>query len=205
MKFAYPVPINTPVTQDFAAHVLAAKVNHWTNYNGGIDWAVASGTPIVAAQAGTVTAVRRDATGYGNHVRIQHDESYVTIYGHMMDFAVKVGDKVKAGQVIGRSDNTGNSTGPHLHFELRKGSTPIDPAPLLIQEMEPSTPPAPVPSEPGETVYIQPFYNLRAGPGANTVDLGTTDATIQAEVIQRQGDWLQLRLSVWVHKDGVQG
>jgi hypothetical protein len=131
MQFLFPVPASSIVTQSFAEHVHRAKVNNWTNYNGGIDWAVPSGSPIAAAQDGTVSIVRNDATGYGTHVRIQHAEGYLTIYGHLMDFNVRVGDKVKAGQVIGRSDNTGNSTGPHLHFELRKNNVAVDPAPLL--------------------------------------------------------------------------
>jgi hypothetical protein len=132
MQFLYPVPSTSIVTQTFAEHVHAAKVNGWQNYNGGIDWAIATGSPIVAAQTVTVTATRHDATGYGTHIRIQHDEGYVTVYAHMWDFAVKVGDKVRPGEVIGRSDNTGNSTGPHLHFELRRNNVPVDPAPLLV-------------------------------------------------------------------------
>jgi hypothetical protein len=131
MQFLYPVPATSIVTQSFAEHVHAARVNGWQNYNGGIDWAVSTGTPIVAAQTGTVTAARHDATGYGTHLRLQHEEGYQTIYGHMWDFAVKVGDKVRAGAIIGRSDNTGNSTGPHLHFELRKNNVAVDPASLL--------------------------------------------------------------------------
>lgn len=201
MKFLFPVPPNSPVTQDFAGHVLRAKLNGWTNYNGGIDWGIPTGTPVKAAQAGKVAMVRNDASGYGTHIRIEHDEGYLTIYGHLQNFAVKTGDRVSAGQVIGRSDNTGFSTGPHLHFELRKNNVAVDPAPLLVEQLEPA--PDPISTEPGKKVTIRPFYNLRAGPGTNTTDLGTTDAAISAEVIETQGDWARVCLMVWVHKGGI--
>lgn len=148
MKFLFPVPSTSFVTQTFAEHVHAARVNNWQNYNGGIDWAVPTGSPVVAAQAGKVSQVRNDATGYGHHVRIQHDEGYLTIYGHLMDTAVRVGDSVRAGEVIGRSDNTGNSTGPHLHFELRRNNVAVDPAPLLVPFITDEQD-RPVPVDPG--------------------------------------------------------
>lgn len=160
MKFLYPVPIGCIVTQTFAEHVHRARVNGWTNYNGGIDWAVASGTSLVAAQAGTVYVARRDATGYGNHVRIEHADGYQTIYGHMMDFAVQPGDRVQAGQVIGRSDNTGNSTGPHLHFELRLNGVAIDPAPLLVTTFKTESPESPPVVEPEPGPEPQAFPQL---------------------------------------------
>jgi hypothetical protein len=141
MQFLFPVPATSIVTQSFAEHVHSARVNGWQNYNGGIDWAVPTGTQVVAAQAGVVTAARHDATGYGTHLRIQHDDGYLTVYGHMWDFTVKVGDKVRAGAVIGRSDNTGNSTGPHIHFELRRNNVPVDPAPLLTNFLPDATQP----------------------------------------------------------------
>lgn len=136
MKFYYPVPSDSIVTQTFQQHINAAKVHNWQYYNGGIDWAIRSGSPLVSAQDGIVLECRTDATGYGTHLRIDHGDKYTAIYGHMMDFAVKPGDAVIAGQVIGRSDNTGNSTGPHLHFEVRKNGVPIDPMPLLVKNLE---------------------------------------------------------------------
>jgi murein DD-endopeptidase MepM/ murein hydrolase activator NlpD len=60
-----------------------------------------------------------DQNGYGNHVRILHAEGWGTLYGHMQSFAVGQGRSVKAGDLLGESDNKGHSTGPHLHFELR--------------------------------------------------------------------------------------
>lgn len=215
MLFRQPLTVPYIVTQTYAEHLAKAKANGWgwkpgmppPYYYPGVDMVPRSGglPDVCAAQAGKVTEVRRDATGYGWHVRIQHEDGFQTIYAHLSEIRVRAGQKVRAGEIIGRMGNTGNSTGPHLHFELRKNGVPVDPTPLLLndQAVEPVTPPVMV--EPGQVVYLQPPYNLRSGPGANTVDLGTVDATMQAEVIQREGDWLQVRAAFWIHRDGVQG
>ena len=94
----------------------------------GVDWAAPTGTPIYAAFDGTVSYVG-DGGGYGNIVRISHPGGRETRYAHMSRFAAKSksGAAVKAGDVIGFVGTTGLSTGPHLHFELRQGKTPIDP------------------------------------------------------------------------------
>lgn len=131
IQLAYPIPMPAIMTQSYADHIERARVNGWSNYNGGIDWAVPQGTPVTAAASGTVTVARHDATGYGMHVRIRHDGGYMTIYGHLSQLMVSPGEVVRVGQPIGKSGNTGNSTGPHLHFELRSGSRPIDPMPLF--------------------------------------------------------------------------
>ncbi len=135
MQFLYPVPPGSVVIQSFAAHVHRAEVNGWQHYNGGIDWSVPTGTPIPAAQAGSVTQVMNDAAGYGVCVLIQHDEGYETLYAHLMDASVVVDQTVEAGDIIGRSDSTGNATEPHLHFEVRLNERTIDPAPLLVASL----------------------------------------------------------------------
>jgi murein DD-endopeptidase MepM/ murein hydrolase activator NlpD len=84
----------------------------------GLDYAVAIGTPVLAAQAGKVTTVANDPTGYGLYVRISNGV-YETIYAHLSKVLVKVGDAVSIAQPIGLSGNSGNSTGPHLHMSLR--------------------------------------------------------------------------------------
>ncbi len=80
----------------------------------------ASGTPVVASRSGTVEVVQRSSSGYGNMVLINHGDGYKTRYAHMISgsITVKVGDYVEAGRTIGRVGSTGNSTGPHLHFEV---------------------------------------------------------------------------------------
>ena len=100
--------------------------------HGGTDIAASIGTPIYAANSGTVVNSSNDCThssagvgacnhggGYGNHVWILHDNGYETIYGHMINTVVSTGESVSKGQLIGYSGSTGWSTGPHLHFELR--------------------------------------------------------------------------------------
>jgi len=212
MKFLYPVPPASIVTQTFAEHERRRELNHWTNYNGGIDWFVPTNTAIKAAQNGIVTVARADATGYGTHVRIEHVEGntkYTTIYGHLMRANVEVGDTVSAGDMIGRSDSTGFSTGPHLHFEVRKGTQPIDPAPLLVKtiaELEVGTAhpvePVDVGVEP-EQFPILPrvsitvaILNIRTGPGVENRIAGTLVVDDEVEVfrkIQRDSDiWLQI-------------
>lgn len=209
MKFLYPVPPSSIVTQTFEEHVRRAKANNWQYYNGGIDWAVPSGTPIKAAQDGAVKEVRNDATGYGTHVRVEHANGYLTIYAHMQKIDVKVGDTVKAGQVVGKSDNTGNSTGPHLHFELRKGNVPIDPAPLLVTKLDGSssqeeiedasgdmgTEPNQFPKLPKVRVTAT-LLNVRTGAGVDYPAVSTLPAGTEVEVIRKvmlgNDVWLQI-------------
>lgn len=81
----------------------------------GIDYGIPTGRKLYACIEGKVVEAQLDATGYGNYVKIENDSCGV-IYGHLKSFNVKVGDVVAPGQVLGLSDNTGNSTGPHLHF-----------------------------------------------------------------------------------------
>jgi murein DD-endopeptidase MepM/ murein hydrolase activator NlpD len=125
---------------------LAAGVAHyWRPTNGrlsqpfhpghkGIDIAVPVGTPVLAASDGVVTFVGQQR-GYGNHVEVRDADGSVTTYSHLSAFDATVGQPVKAGQLIARSGNTGHSTGPHLHFEVKlpDAVTVIDPLPWLAQ------------------------------------------------------------------------
>jgi murein DD-endopeptidase MepM/ murein hydrolase activator NlpD len=99
-------------------------------FHPGIDIAVPSGTPIHAAAAGRVTTAGYSG-GYGNLVVIQHEGPYATAYGHQSRLEVYVGEAVQQGQLIGYVGTTGNSTGPHLHFEVRINGRPTDPARYL--------------------------------------------------------------------------
>jgi murein DD-endopeptidase MepM/ murein hydrolase activator NlpD len=97
-------------------------------YHSGVDIANHIGTPILAADSGRViVAGWTDNTGYGNRVMIDHGNGYVTLYGHMSQINVQVGQTVKRGDVIGLMGSTGRSTGPHCHFEVRVGGVPQDP------------------------------------------------------------------------------
>ena len=86
---------------------------------------------IAAAEAGTVTLVEYLRYGYGQHVILTHGDGLSTLYAHLSEIYVKVGDRVKRGQVLGRMGSTGRSTGTHLHFEVRKNGQIVNPLPFL--------------------------------------------------------------------------
>lgn len=92
----------------------------------GVDYAAATGTPIKAATDGTVTEAGW-TSGYGNYTCISHADGLSSCYAHQSAIGVSVGQTVARGELIGKVGNTGNSTGPHLHFEARKNGTPVDP------------------------------------------------------------------------------
>jgi murein DD-endopeptidase MepM/ murein hydrolase activator NlpD len=99
--------------------------------NDGINLAVPEGTPVKAADDGVVAYAGNELKGYGNLVLVRHANGFVTAYAHASDILVKRGETVKRGQVIAHSGQTGNVTSPQLHFEIRKGSTPVDPSQYL--------------------------------------------------------------------------
>ena len=95
----------------------------------GIDIANSIGTPILAVMDGTVIS-SGPASGFGNWIRIQHDDGSVSVYGHMSTLNVSVGERVTAGQHIAGMGSEGHSTGSHLHFEIHPtGNGAVDPAP----------------------------------------------------------------------------
>lgn len=103
----------------------AASGNHE-----GLDLAAPEGTPIAAAAAGRVLYAG-EQPGYGTLVILEHPEGLVTLYAHNRENLVKDGQRVLQGQVIARVGVSGRTSGPHCHFEVRRGPTPIDPLPLL--------------------------------------------------------------------------
>jgi murein DD-endopeptidase MepM/ murein hydrolase activator NlpD len=99
--------------------------------NDGINLAVPEGTPIKATDDGVVAYAGNELKGYGNLVLIRHSGGFVSAYANASKLLVKRGDTVKRGEVIARAGQTGNVTSPQLHFEIRKGSTPVDPTKYL--------------------------------------------------------------------------
>ena len=99
--------------------------------NDGINVAVPEGTPIKAAEDGVVAYAGNELKSYGNLVLVRHANGYVTAYAHASEILVKRDEPIKRGQVIAKSGQTGNVTAPQLHFEIRKGSSPVDPMPYL--------------------------------------------------------------------------
>jgi murein DD-endopeptidase MepM/ murein hydrolase activator NlpD len=99
--------------------------------NDGINLAVPEGTPVKAAEDGVVAYAGNELKGYGNLILVRHANGYVTAYAHASELLVKRGDTIKRGQVIAKSGQSGEVASPQLHFEIRKGSTPVDPLQFL--------------------------------------------------------------------------
>ena len=111
-------PVSGPVTSGFGVR--------WGRMHEGIDIAVGEGTPVRAAAAGTVIYAGW-MSGYGNLVAVDHGNGLSTAYAHNSSLAVSVGQSVAAGKIVSYSGNTGNSTGPHVHFEVRVNGSAVDP------------------------------------------------------------------------------
>jgi peptidase M23-like protein/putative peptidoglycan binding protein len=140
-------------------------VDRGDHLHSGIDFPVPEGTPVGAAGVGAVIFAGYNSGGYGNLVVVQHRLGYTSWYAHLSSIAVSSGQAVDGGSRIGYVGSTGNSTGPHLHFEVRRYDTPIDPAPLLLS-----------------TVAARPAAGARPGPSGGCDDLGPRGAA--------GGDWI---------------
>lgn len=106
-------------------------------FHEGVDFTAPVGTEIYATGDGTVTEVERLKVGYGNYVVIDHGFSYETVYAHLSKFNVRRGQQVKRGQVIGYVGNTGKSTAPHLHYEVRRNGRPVNPIHYFYNDITP--------------------------------------------------------------------
>lgn len=102
----------------------------WGRMHEGMDFAGSTGTPIVAGGDGTVVFAGRQS-GYGNMVDIRHSNGFMTRYGHMSRIRVSEGQRVSRGELIGDMGNTGRSTGPHLHYEVHRNGSPVDPSTFI--------------------------------------------------------------------------
>ena len=123
-RFLRPVP--GPIGDRFGARREGGRQHQ------GIDFPVGYGTRIGAAAGGTTIFAGRNYGGYGNLVVVQHPLGYTTWYAHMSSITTWVGESVSGGTRLGYVGSTGYSTGPHLHFEVRRYNTPVDPLPLLL-------------------------------------------------------------------------
>ena len=108
-----------------------------SKFHSGIDFAAAVGTEVFVTGDGEVEKVEHNHWGYGNMITVDHGYGYKTNYAHLSKFAVKKGQKVKRGQVIGYVGNTGKSTGSHLHYEVLKNDKPIDPIHFFFNDLSP--------------------------------------------------------------------
>lgn len=129
-KLGMPISGNYRISSNFGYRI--HPITHVKKLHTGIDFAAKQGTDIYAAESGVVI-VAQAWSGYGNAVIIDHGNGLWTLYGHIRNGGIKVekGQSVKKGQKIAEVGSTGNSTGPHLHFEVRKNEVPVDPAGYL--------------------------------------------------------------------------
>lgn len=163
MQLRKPFDGNYPITQKFGEKITNPKGHN------GIDYALPMGTPVLAAADGIVEKAGVDNTGYGNMVLVRHLWNDGTVYAHLRNWSVQVGQKVKAGDVIGHSGNSGNSTGPHLHFEYRTVfndyKSAIDPE-IFMKDSSPIQNPEPVGAVPfGRVRVIADYVAIRNSPG----------------------------------------
>lgn len=103
----------------------------------GLDFAAPIGTPVHVSGNGTVTKIARERTGYGNWIMVDHGFGYETLYAHLHEINVRVGEKVVKGQTIGSLGNTGTSTSPHLHYEVHKNGRQVNPINYCMDGLAP--------------------------------------------------------------------
>lgn len=122
----------TPVTDEsvqIPLHEYRLTQKFWF-LHAGLDMATLTGTPIRPVMTGSVIKVERDA-GYGNYVIVEHNGGYESLYSHLSEISVSVGQHVSMDTVLGKVGSTGRSTGPHLHLEIREEGRVVNPAPIL--------------------------------------------------------------------------
>ena len=125
-------PVEGTITSTFGFRIgpRSSKLERHTGW----DIAIDTGTPAATTGAGKVITAGWSSIGYGLHVVVDHGNGLTTLYGHLSKLEVAEGDEIELGQVIGQVGSTGNSTGPHLHYEVRLNDTAVDPGPFLARE-----------------------------------------------------------------------
>lgn len=109
-----------------------------TKFHEGIDFTAAVGTPVYATGDGVISEAEYNSGGYGNKIIVNHGYSYETVYAHLSKIKVKVGQRVKRGEIIGLMGNTGKSTAPHLHYEVHKSGVPMNPIYFFFNDITPA-------------------------------------------------------------------
>ncbi len=186
MNLNQPFAGEYPVTQSFGALFTDASGHK------GIDYGMPIGTPVLAAAEGSVAAVRHQLTGYGIHVILTHADGFQTLYAHLSACSVQSGQSVQRGALLGLSGSTGNSTGPHLHFELRQGGKAVDPTPFLtVRTADVSNPSR------SWTVSCERL-NVRSGPG---ISYPASDSlprgSVVPELANSETRWIKITPGRW--------
>jgi murein DD-endopeptidase MepM/ murein hydrolase activator NlpD len=132
LKTIRAIPLGRPVSGKISSRFgkRTDPVNKKKAIHEGVDIKGKRGDRILATASGKVIKAMKNG-GYGNYVEIDHGNGYITVYGHMQNYLVKKGERIKQGQVIGQVGSTGRSTGPHLHYEIQLNKKPIDPAKFM--------------------------------------------------------------------------
>jgi hypothetical protein len=167
----YPFSQAYIITQIFGENP-GAYARFGMRAHNGIDFGAPLGTPVLAAADGEVITSEFDEGGYGKYIVIDHGDGYTSVYAHLSHLRVPARAQVKAGQLIGLTGSTGNSTGPHLHFEVRKRGEEqngywgaIDPSPLIEWPGAPEPAPAKAETPAGYKRINMPGVRLRNAPG----------------------------------------
>ena len=207
----YPVGHTARITQRFNENPGVYKKFKLAGHNG-LDYGVSSGTPVKAAEAGKVKKVSFDPDGYGNYVHLEHDNGrFETLYAHLSSYTTGVGRTVKRGETIGYSGNTGFSTGPHLHFELRvptqkrpgypRGAQ--DPMPHFAAVGSGYVPPGPVTVPSGYVKAIAPAgLHIRQKPNMSGKIVGTLPNGMVVKKDGVRGEWVAIIL--YVHSSWIE-
>jgi hypothetical protein len=206
IKLIYPV--TGPITQLFGENPDFYKKWGYPGHNG-IDFGIANGTPVLAAAKGVVDKVSFEDGGYGNYVKLRHTDSsstYYTYYAHLMQASVTAGQNVEAGTTIGFSNNTGASTGPHLHFGLRTSDQSgaykgyIDPMPYLTNTVASGGGMAGEVALPGyKFEVIVDELRVRNGPGVNFTEVTRIKkgTVVTASKLYSEGAWIEIEPGKW--------
>ena len=164
IQFTWPTPGVTRTTCLFRCKCSWHKNSDGGLGHSGIDIAASSGVSIRAAAGGTVDHVGSDPKGYGNYIIIKHDNTYKTLYAHCSSITVRSGS-VKGGQEIAKVGSTGNSSGPHLHFEVRVNGVKKNP----LDYVKPGSVSTPTPTPQPGCPYPEPTVALKKGSSGNGV------------------------------------
>jgi len=205
-------PVIAPITQYFGENPEIYSRWGYPGHNG-VDFGVVDG-PVKCAADGSIELVGFEDGGYGNYVRVRHAGGYLTYYAHLKNAPVRAGQLVKAGEVIAVSDNTGFSTGPHLHFGLKlPGTNPaykgyLDPLPFFAADsdgdgavVEPVVDPPIIETStyPGAVEISQTWVvrsdwlNVRSGPGIGYPVIGklTNGESIAGVRMHSSSAWVE--------------
>lgn len=201
-------PVTGPITQLFGENPDFYKKWGYPGHNG-IDFGIPNGTPVLAAAKGAVDKVSFEDGGYGNYVKLRHTDglsTYYTYYAHLMQASVTAGQNVEAGATVGFSNNTGASTGPHLHFGLRTSDTSsaykgyIDPKPYLTTSVASGGGMAGEVALPGiKFEVIVDELRVRNGPGVAYTEIKRIKKgdVVTASKLYSEGAWIEIEPGKW--------